>query len=125
MKSPVTRWTWKIFALVVFVPFFCACAGVEHRYEAIRAQHPSWDEDTVRRVAARDVQPGMTGEMVKAALGTPESVSREGEEDVWGYAYWKMVGLERARQVFVFFVHLKGDTVVRTRGDTTRLQTIS
>lgn len=110
----------KMFAVFLCALFLCGCAS---RSETIRAQHPEWDEETLGKVVGRNVQPGMTREMVKASLGTPESVSREGEEEVWGYAYWQKSG-EEVRQVFVFFVHLKGDRVVRTRGDTTQLQSI-
>lgn len=113
----------NIFAALLCAIFLCSCVSVrEYRYNTIRAQHPEWDEETLRNLAARNVKPGMTREMVVAALGKPESVSREGNEEVWGYAYNQLVG-ENYRRVFVYFVHLKGDTVVSTRGDTTHLQT--
>src|SRR5512134_328893 len=110
----------KMVALLCLL-FLFGCAS---RSETIRAQHPEWDEDTIGMLAGRNVQPGMTRDMVKAALGNPESVSREGNEEVWGYAYYEKMG-EKVREEFVFFVYLKGDKVARTRGDTTRLQSIS
>jgi outer membrane protein assembly factor BamE (lipoprotein component of BamABCDE complex) len=100
------------------------CAMQERRSEMIRSQHPEWDQATVSKLAARTVEAGMTREMVKAALGSPDSLSRDGEEEVWGYAYWLASG-ESSRKVFVYFVHFKGDRVVRTNGDVTRLMTLS
>ena len=113
----------KGFAVFLCALFLYGCAGYERRTESIRAAHPEWDEQTLGKLAARNVQPGMTHEMVKAALGNPDSLSREGEEEVWGYAYYRQEG-ENYRKVFVFFVHLNGGKVVRTRGDTTHLQTL-
>lgn len=102
----------------------CAGAGYESRSERIRSQHPDWDQATVDKLAGRSVEAGMTRDMVKAAMGNPDSVSTEGGEEVWGYAYWYTRGEEPSRQIFVYFVHFKGDKVVRTRGDTSRLQTV-
>jgi len=114
---------------IIFFTLLCGqimlgCAIQARRYEAIRSQHPEWDQTTVGKLAAKNVEAGMTREMVRAALGSPDSISREDEEEVWGYAYWLFSG-ESSRQVFVYFVHFKGDTVLRTRGDVTRLMTLS
>jgi outer membrane protein assembly factor BamE (lipoprotein component of BamABCDE complex) len=117
--------TKKVFWVCFCVTLVLGCAGgYEGRLETIRAQHPQWDGDTQRKVASRSVEPGMTREMVKAALGTAESVSKQGDEEEWGYAYFQDTSLGPVRQIFVYWVYFRGDVVVRTRGDTSKLQTI-
>ena len=99
------------------------CAETPYRESKIRVQHPKWDDATIRKVAKRDVQPGMTGEMVRAALGLPDDISRQGDEERWGYAI--KVGDYEPKEELVFFVYLRQGVVTRTAGDRDRLKTIS
>jgi outer membrane protein assembly factor BamE (lipoprotein component of BamABCDE complex) len=97
------------------------CASKERRAEKIRAQYPQWDQATVEKVASARVEVGMTPEMVRAALGEPDRVSREGGEEIWGYAIWIVPGEAPARLKFVYFVHFKEGKIVRTTGDRSAL----
>ena len=96
----------------------------EYRTEKIRMQHPDWDDDTVQKTAMRKVEIGMSADMVAAALGKPDAISRDGEEEKWGYAVDDMSGWN-LRRTFVYFVYLKDGMVVRTEGDRRALATLS
>ena len=97
------------------------CASVEDRAQRIQSQYPQWDEATVQKLAARQVEVGMTPEMVTAALGKPDAISRQGDEDKWGYALISAGFDGPARKKFVFFVYFKDGRVTRMEGDTGRL----
>lgn len=96
------------------------CASAEHRLEQIQAQHPQWDEATVEKVVAREVGIGMMPEMVEAALGKPDAITREKDEETWGYEVI-IDNFAYARRKLVYFVHFKDGRVVRTTGDRSRL----
>ncbi len=99
--------------------FLGGCAVQEYRVSKIRYQHPNWDDATVRKVADRKVEAGMSSEMVRTAIGIPDSISRDGDEDKWGYAI--LVGDYEPHKEFVYFVYFKYDVVTRTAGDRSRL----
>jgi hypothetical protein len=107
-----------IILLGVFV--IGGCASPEHRIEQIRSQYPQWDEATVQKVAAREVEIGMAPEMVEAALGKPDAITREGDEETWGYEVI-IDNFVKIRRQLVYFVHFKNGQVVRTTGDRSRL----
>jgi hypothetical protein len=97
------------------------CAETPYRESKIRYQNPKWDDATIRKVSKREVEPGMTGEMVRAALGIPDDISRQDDEEKWGYAI--KVGDYQPREELVFFVYLKQGVVTRTAGDRNKLKT--
>jgi outer membrane protein assembly factor BamE (lipoprotein component of BamABCDE complex) len=99
------------------------CAETPYRESKIRYQHPKWDDATIRKVAKREVEPGMTADMVRAALGIPDAISRQGDEERWGYGV--MVGNIQPQEELVFFVYLRYGVVTRTAGDKDRLRTVS
>ncbi|MGD9040371.1 MAG: outer membrane protein assembly factor BamE [Desulfobacteraceae bacterium] len=107
-----------IILLGIFI--MSGCASTEHRLEQIRSQHPDWNEATVQKVAAREVELGMMPEMVEAALGRPDAITREKDEDTWGYEVI-IDNFAHARRKLVYFVHFKDGRVVRTTGDRSRL----
>lgn len=92
----------------------------EYRAEKVQLQYPDWDEDTVRKVAARKVEVGMNHDMVVAALGKPDKISRGGDEEIWGYSTTIHQG-ENVYIRFVYWVHLKNGQVSRTAGDRNKL----
>ena len=101
----------------------CGCAVQEKRVETIRSQHPEWDANTVSKLGARNIENGMTRAMVQAALGTASSVSKAGEEEVWAYVIWlsdKYAG-PKADEEVAYSVRFRGDKVVGTSGDASRL----
>jgi hypothetical protein len=108
-----------IILLGVFV--VVGCASTEHHLEQIRSQHPDWNETTVQKVAAREVELGMMPEMVEAALGKPDAITREKDEETWGYEVI-IDNFAHAWRKLVYFVHFKDGRVVRTTGDRSRLQ---
>jgi outer membrane protein assembly factor BamE (lipoprotein component of BamABCDE complex) len=116
MKRAVTILLFGVF-------LFGGCAETPYRESKIRYQHPKWDDATIRKVAKREVKPGMTGEMVRAALGIPDAISRQGDEERWGYAI--TVGDIQPQEELVFFVYLRYGVVTRTAGDRDRLKTLS
>ncbi|MEE9419994.1 MAG: outer membrane protein assembly factor BamE [Desulfatiglandaceae bacterium] len=114
----------RIVAIVFSGMFFLSgCAIQEYRASKIRYQHRKWDDTTVRKIAARKVEVGMTSEMVRAALGIPDSISRDGDKEKWGYAI--QVGGYEPRKEFVYFVYFKYGVVVKTAGDRSKLAYLS
>lgn len=113
----VLKRLWVAFFCVLFV---CGCVTQEKRSDTIRSEHPEWDASTVNKLAAREIENGMTRAMVQASLGTPGSVSKEGEEEVWAYSAWREDAYlgNRAYQEVVYVVRFKGDRVVGTKGST-------
>jgi hypothetical protein len=99
------------------------CAETQYRESKIRVQHRNWDDEVVEKVAKRQVMPDMTGDMVRAAIGLPDKMSRQGDTEKWGYAI--MVGDYEPREKFVYFVFFKNGRVVRTEGDINKLKTLS
>ena len=103
---------------------FGGCANLQERMQTLESEHPQWSRETIRKIAAREVEPGMTTDMVLAALGKRRDVHYgpgPGEEvwvyhkGVWvtedgigdGYAVWPPV----------YWVYFKDGKVVRTEGD--------
>ena len=113
----------KILMALLCMCVVCGCVTSERRVDAIRSQHPEWDDNTIKKLAARQVEVGMTPEMVRAALGKPDSVSTEGGEEVWGFAYWE-VTFSSQRKILAYFVYFRDQRVVKTRGDVSRIQTV-
>jgi hypothetical protein len=92
----------------------------EYRLEKIKNRHPQWDELTVQRVAARQVEIGMSREMVFEALGEADRISQQADEEEWGYE----IIIDRYTHVdrkLAYFVYFKNGHVVRTAGDRSKL----
>ena len=103
--------------------FLSGCAAGGYRTSKIQIQHRKWDDAIVRKVAARKVEKGMTSDMVRAALGLPDSISRDGDKEKWGYAI--QVGDYEPRKEFVYFVYFKYGVVEKTAGDRSKLAYVS
>ncbi len=99
------------------------CAETGYRESKIRIQHRDWNEQIIQKVAKRQVEKDMTGEMVREAIGLPDKIDREGNREKWSYAV--MVGDYQPVQKFVYFVFFKNNRVTRTEGDISRLKTFS
>jgi hypothetical protein len=72
-------------------------------------------------VAAKKVEIGMTPEMVSAALGKPDGISRKGDEEKWGFALILAGFTGPAYKEYVYFVYFKSGHVARMEGDRRRL----
>ena len=111
------------FALILLLFGIVAgsCGLKDRRVEKIQHQYPGWDEATVQTVAARKVTTGMSKPMVMTALGNPDSINPEGDEEKWTY------GVNRERDMGaivrrpVFWVYFKGEKVARTEGNWKKL----
>ena len=117
----VSRIVTGIMIIVLGALFVSGCASREQRIQKIQTQYPQWDRPTVEKVASKKVEIGMTPEMVKAALGRPDAISREGDEEKWGYAINVEYGMGGIYRELVYFVYLKKGKVVRTAGNWSRL----
>ena len=93
----------------------------EYDAQRIRDKYPHWDDLTVYKVASKRVEIGMTHEMVWAALGEPDKVSREGDEEEWGYAKLVQRGWDFHKKL-VYFVSFKEDKVAKITGDRSELE---
>ena len=110
----------RIIIILLGVFVIGGCASPEYRIEEIQTKYPQWDEATVQKVAAREVEIGMMPEMVEAALGKPDVITREGGGETWGYEVI-IDNFVHIRRQLVYFVHFKNGQVVRTTGDRSRL----
>ena len=97
------------------------CGVRESRIHEINAQYPQWDQPIVEKVASRQVEIGMNDKMVIAALGEPDSISHDGDEEKWGYAIYVSYGMGSVSKKFVYFIFFKEGKVVRTAGDWSKL----
>ena len=114
----------RIFICVSLSVFLLAgCAETQYRESKIRINHRDWDDAVVEKVAKRQVESDMTGDMVRAAIGLPDKIDRQGDIEKWGYAV--MVGDYQPREKFVYFVFFKNGRVTRTEGDIGKLKTLS
>lgn len=115
----------KLIFISIFLSLFLltGCAETQYRESKIRVQHRNWDDDVVAKVAKRQVEPDMTGDMVRAAIGLPDKMTREGDVEKWGYAI--MEGSFEPKEKYVYFVFFKNGRVVRTTGDINQLKTLS
>ncbi|RJR52968.1 MAG: outer membrane protein assembly factor BamE [Desulfobacteraceae bacterium] len=113
----------RILAILLAAIVLVGCATTGRRMAEIGSAHPEWNQATIEKLARWEIEPGMTREMVQAALGKPDAVFREGEEEAWGYAVW-VVTIWWHYQRIAYVVYFKDDKVIRTRGDVNRIQTV-
>ncbi len=114
----------RIFICVSLIVFLLSgCAETQYRESKIRVQHRDWSDSVIEKVAKRQVEPDMTGDMVRSAIGLPDKISRQGDVEKWEYAV--MEGDYQPKQKFVYSVFFKNGRVVRTEGDIGRLKTFN
>lgn len=110
----------RVIVILLGVFAIGGCASPEYRLEKIQTQYPQWDQDMIQKVAAREVEIGMTPEMAEAALGKPDAITRQGDEETWGYEII-IDNFVNIRRQLVYFVHFRNGQVFRTTGDRSRL----
>jgi outer membrane protein assembly factor BamE (lipoprotein component of BamABCDE complex) len=113
----------KVAVTLLSTFILCTCSAKESRIQKIQSLNPDWDQTTVQKLANWQIEIGMTSEMVQAALGKPDSVSGEGGEQVWGFAIW-VVTYARHYKRIVYYVYIKDDKVIRTKGDVNMLRQV-
>ena len=91
-----------------------------YRIEQIKNRHPQWDELTVQKVAARQVEIGMTREMVWESLGKANTISRQGDEEKWEYEIM-IDHYTHVERKIAYTVYFKNGRVARTAGDKSKL----
>jgi hypothetical protein len=114
--------TSKIIMIILLGVIISACTYKEQRIQKIQSQYPEWEQATVEKLAAGEVETGMS-RVVVAALGKPDAISHEGDVEVWGFIAF--IPGYRGESVWikklVYFVYLKNDRVLRTAGDRDKL----
>lgn len=114
----------RILVLLLGGVILLGCATTQRRMQKIQSEHPLWDRATVEKLAAWQIEPGMTRAMVQAALGKPDGVFKEEGKEVWGYAVW-VVTIWWHYQRIAYLVYFDGDRVVGTRGNVNAIQTLN
>lgn len=110
-----------IICLFTFIVASCALHG-EGRIKSIQKKHPQWDQATVEKLAALQIEPGMTEEMVTAALGKPGIETVRAGETVWEYnGYRYSASREGVVITHSYLVYFKDGKVTRTTGDSNRI----
>lgn len=95
-----------------------------YRVQKIKEKYPEWDDVTVQKVASRRVEIGMTREMVREALGEPDTIAHQDNEENWGYAVIVVPGDAPTYKKFVYFIGFKEGRVVSTTGDRSQLSNL-
>jgi outer membrane protein assembly factor BamE (lipoprotein component of BamABCDE complex) len=108
-------------SLFLFALIISSCASKEERIKKIQRQYPGWDQAVVEKVALREVEIGMTKDMVLAAIGKPYKTALTGDEEKWTYAVIMERGEGSLYPEYVYFVYLTNGKVVRIEGDKSRL----
>jgi outer membrane protein assembly factor BamE (lipoprotein component of BamABCDE complex) len=101
--------------------FISSCASKEARLKNIQSQYPGWDQAVAEKVALREVEIGMTKDMVLAAIGKPYKTVPAGDEEKWTYAVIMERGQGSLYPEYVYFVYFTNGKVVRIQGDKNRL----
>jgi hypothetical protein len=112
------RFAW---ILLLFIVVAGGCGLKDRRADKLRSQYPGWDDATVEAVAARKVATGMNKAMVMSALGNPDSINQEGNEEKWTYGINRERDIGAIVRIPVFWVYFKGEKVIRTEGDWKKL----
>ncbi len=114
MSSIAKSISLSVLSLLILI----GCASVQQREDTLRTKYPDWSAEVVKQVAERNVEPGMTMDMVKEALGRKgDSQSGPGMgEEVWIY-YVEIARGEGAYWAPSYYVYFKNDKVVRTVGE--------
>jgi len=111
----------SILMLLLLGTVMVGCGMKDRRALKIHNQYPGWDQATVQAVAARKVTAGMTKPMVIEALGNPDSINQEGSEEKWTYGINRERDMGAVVRKQVFWIYFKGEKVVRTEGDWSKL----
>ena len=111
----------NILVLLLSGMVVAGCGMKDRRADKIHSQYPQWDQATVQAVAARKVATGMTKTMVMEALGNPDSINQEGNEEKWSYGINKERDMGAIVRRQVFWVYFKGEKVIKTAGDWRKL----
>lgn len=108
--------------ILIMVSALFGCESLQQREQIIQEKYPDWSPETVQKVAAREVEPGMTPEMVVEALGRKPDTQMITQKDVtvWTYDREVMYG-ESPRWEPTFFVYFEDGKVIRTQGDSSLL----
>lgn len=109
--------------IIIFLTMFyiIGCTTKEKRIQTIESQYTQWDVAIVEKIAVRELEVGMTTDMVLAAIGKPWETVREGDEERWAYAVLVTYGMGSVRPKFVYFVHFRDGKVLSFSGDRGKL----
>ena len=106
----------RSFAILLLVlTFLSGCAGIEDRVRMLREKYPSWNEEIIRKVAAREIGIGMTPEMVAEALGKGVPGKYHGETGDYQWGYYRFS--EEGGMEEVYTVYFKDNKVIGTTGE--------
>ena len=104
-------------------PFFSSAAPAPSKEPKCWNQSiPQWNKAMLMKVAERQVEPGMTEEMVIEAMGRKGEQRSTDEPGVYEWTYYTEVA--RGMSAYwapAFWVYFKGGVVVRTTGDRFRI----
>jgi hypothetical protein len=99
----------------------CAPQG-ERRLKSLQTKYPQWDQATVEKLAALQIEPGMTEEMVTAILGKPGIETVKEGETVWEYnGYRYSASREGVVITHSYLVYFRDGKVIRTSGDPNKI----
>ncbi len=113
----------KVLIIIVgLLTLMAGCAEDSYRASKISYQHPKWDPLIVNRIARHQVEPGMTPDMVRLAVGLPDSITRDGQKETWGYAVFE--NDYQPVKKYVYFVYFDQGVVTKTSGNKDLLKTM-
>lgn len=105
-----------VYMMLMLLASGCALSR-EDRINRFKSMHPQWDQSTIEKLADKQVDVGMTEEMVRAGLGKPWSIKHDGDVTIWEYSRFRMdkegINLPRTS----FYIHFRNGKVTVTQGD--------
>lgn len=111
--------------LVLCLMVVLLTSGCSHSREArineLKSKYPQWDQITIEKVAERQVEIGMTEEMVGAAMRKPQSVTNDRDVTTWEYTYFAPGSEGYSIQRTAFIVIFRNGRVIETRGDKSKI----
>ena len=119
-RNGYTKRLYLIGVIVFLVVTGCASQG-EWRIKSIQKKHPQWDQATVEKLAALQIEPGMTEEMVTAALGKPGEITSKDGETAWEYNGYRFTEASGFIFIHSYLVYFRDGKVTRTTGDPNRV----
>ena len=88
----------------------------EDRVNTLKSTYPQWDQSTIEKVIDRQVEIGMTEEMVRA-MRKPGSTRKEGDVTIWEYSRMRKDNMGIYQPTTFFYVHFRNGRVIDIQGD--------
>ncbi len=112
------RCMYKTLAVLIVASAVIGCVTVEQKEATLKSQYPNLDDGTIKKIAHRQIEKGMTTDMVIAAMGKKGKVKsgKKFGEEMW--IYYGETGASQTSFIGpVFTVWFENGKVTQFEGD--------